>query len=170
MFIKHIHSVQQKHNSVENILITGQMSFYSSIGIDTEVTVVVLSFILSVHCATESSFASVKNMNRLSTLMACNLTGGFAKMLSFSSYGWLTYRTSVRNIREKMHNFPHQNSRKLCDISQQNCSLPMLLRPPERRCMSSLASGNFTLHNNSGEKVRVISRVKCNIASQYYRQ
>ena len=72
----------------------------------------------SIHRATESSahfFASVKNMNRLSTSMACNLTGGFAKMLSFSSYGWLMYRTSVRNTREKMHNFPRQNSRKLCD-------------------------------------------------------
>ena len=29
-------------------------------------------------------------MNRLSTSMACNLTVDFAKMLSFSSYGWLT--------------------------------------------------------------------------------
>ena len=44
---------------------------------------------------------------------------------------------SVRNVREKMHNFSHQNSRKLCDTSQ----------PLERRCVSSLDFGNFALHN-----------------------
>ena len=42
-----------------------------------------------------------------------------------------------------MHNFSHQNSRKLCDTSQRNCCLPVLLHPLERRCVSSLASGNF---------------------------
>ena len=55
--------------------------------------------------------------------------------------------TSVWNEREKMHNFSRQNSRKLCDISQRNCCLPVLLHPLERRCVSSLASGNFALNN-----------------------
>ena len=54
---------------------------------------------------------------------------------------------SVRNVREKIHNFSRQNSRKLCDTSQRNCCLPVLLYPLERRCVSSLASGNFALHN-----------------------
>ena len=46
-----------------------------------------------------------------------------------------------------MHNFSRQDSKKLCDTSQQNCCLLVLLHPLERRCVSYLASGNFALHN-----------------------
>ena len=54
---------------------------------------------------------------------------------------------SVRKVREKMHNFSRQNSKKLCDTIQWNCCLPVLLHPLERRCVSFLAFGNFALHN-----------------------
>ena len=54
---------------------------------------------------------------------------------------------SNRNAWEKNCNFPHQNSRKLCDSSDQNCVVPVLLHLLQRRCMSSLASGNLALHN-----------------------
>ena len=34
-----------------------------------------------------------------------------------------------------------------CDTRQRNCCLPVLLHPLERRCVSSLAFGNFALLN-----------------------
>ena len=40
-------------------------------------------------------------MNRLSTSMACNLRVDFAKMLSLSSYGWLTVIAFLDSSKDK---------------------------------------------------------------------
>ena len=50
---------------------------------------------------------------------------------------------SNRNAREKVCNFPRQNSRKLCDGSDQKCVVPVLLHLLQRRCVSLLASGKL---------------------------
>ena len=53
-----------------------------------------VAFVLSTELQRPSLTSEGKGMNRLSTTMACNLTrGAFAKVLSFSSYGWLTLTT-----------------------------------------------------------------------------
>ena len=65
-----------------------------SLTLGRRVTVVVLSFYLSIcqprYREQRSLLRASYGTNRLSTSMACNLTVDFAKMLSFSSYGWLT--------------------------------------------------------------------------------
>ena len=64
---------------------------------------------------------------------------------------------SYRNAQEKIYNFSRQNSRKLCNSSEQNCVVPVLLHLLQRRCVSPPASGNLALHNEPFCLERVVN-------------
>ena len=79
--------------------------------------------------------------------------------------------TSIRNAQEKIQHFTYQNCKKrLCDTSQWDCCLPVLLyiHPLERRCVCHLcmSSGNIVLHNKCLSLERAISPLFAHLAAK----